>query len=79
MTKQMISAEELARFIASEMQKHPACASALRPNVFWHEEHEGCNWDVEVVSDSSVDAEACDDCINDVVQALRAKYNLVKA
>jgi hypothetical protein len=78
MAKQIVSAEELSRLIKQEMQKYKACAATLRPEVFWHPEYDRCNWDVDILSDSNTAAEACDECINDAVQALRAKYNLAK-
>lgn len=76
--KQIVSAEELVGLIAQEMEKHKECAGTVRPEVFWHEEHEGCNWDVDILGDSNTEAERCDDCIDTAVQALRAKYNLAK-
>jgi hypothetical protein len=79
MPKQIVSAEELVSLIAQEMTKHKECTATVRPEVFWHEEHEGCNWDVDLLGDSSTEAELCDDCIDGAVQALRAKYNLAGA
>lgn len=78
MAKQIIPAEELARLIAREMEKHIDCTVTLRAEVFWHPEYEGCNWDVDILSDSNTEAEVCDECIQEAVQALRAKYNLAK-
>lgn len=79
MPKQIVSAEELVGLIAQEMAMHKECTATVRPEVFWHEEHEGCNWDVDILGDSSTEAELCDDCIDGAVQALRAKYNLAGA
>lgn len=78
MKKQVVSAEDLTRLITQEMEKHKACEGTLRAEVFWHEEHEGCNWDVDILGGSNREAEACDDCIDDAVRALRANYNLPK-
>jgi hypothetical protein len=60
------------------MQKHKDCAATLRPEVFWHPEHEHCNWDVDILGDSITEAHTCDECINGTVQVLRTKYYLAK-
>lgn len=43
MAKKIVSAQELVSLVVQEMKKHKECAAAVRPEVFWHEEHEGCN------------------------------------
>jgi hypothetical protein len=71
-----MSTEELAFLITQEMEKCGDCAAALRPEIFWHQKREGCNWDVDILGDSDTDAEVCDECIQETIQMLRAKYNL---
>jgi hypothetical protein len=66
---------------AEEMKKHQVCADSLPPVVFWHKEDEGSNWDVDILmspTSSLAQAEECEGCIQEAVQALRAKYNVAE-
>lgn len=79
MAKKILSREELESLIAEEMKKHQACASSLPPAVFWHKIDEGCNWNVDILmgpTSSLSQTEECEGCIQEAIQALRAKYNV---
>lgn len=79
MAKKVISVAEIASRISGEMGKYPQCAGTIPPQVYWHIEDEGCNWDVDILpgpGSSNAMSEECDNCIQEAVQALRANYNV---
>ena len=76
MAKKVVSAAEISGLIARELEKHPQCANVWTPQVFWHVEDGGSNWDVDIHANTNSDADACEDCIREAVQALRAKYKV---
>lgn len=78
MEKQVISRAFIKRLVEMEMEKCSQCASAQAPEVYWHEEQYGCNWSVDIFARNIVDAEACDDYIQQSVAPLKAKYNILE-
>jgi hypothetical protein len=75
---QIIPAEELVPLTAQKKGKHQDCTATVRLQVSWHEEHEGCNWDVDILGDSNTEAKLCNRCIQGAVQAFRPQANAVK-
>ncbi len=80
MEKQALFRHQIQALIAEEMTKHQACAGAY-PGAYWHREDEGCNWDVDILpgpTASFAQCEECDNCLQEALQALRAKYDIIK-
>lgn len=78
MSKTVISVAEITAQITRVLEKHPECAKVWPPQIFWHKEGGRSDWDINIFANSDADAEACDDCIWQAVQALRAKYKVLE-
>ncbi len=78
MAKIVVSAAEITVYIARELEKHPRCAKVWPPQLFWHHRDGNASWDVNIFANSAADAEACDECIRQAVEALRARYQIVE-
>ena len=80
MNKQVLSREQINALITVELKKHDVCKGAYA-SAYWHQEDEGCNWDADILPSagaSSAMCEACDDLIQEALQALRAKYKFAE-
>jgi hypothetical protein len=81
MEKESLSGNDLESLLIEEMNKIEACRGGLFPSVYRVAEEDGCNWDVDILlgPDSTMAHwEKCEDCMQEALQALRAKYRLLE-
>ena len=81
MEKQALYLHQIQALIVEEMTKYKACQGAY-PGAYWHREDEGCNWGVDILPGQTATLAQCGECkdrLHDALQALRAKYDIIKA
>lgn len=80
MAKQILSRERIKAFITEEMAKHEVCEGATA-DAYWHRRLGSFNWDVDIIPGGAASFAECEECdarLQEALQALRAKYDMVK-